>query len=80
MPSICKCMCKCGYITTIHTDLHLLYGDITAVWASMCKCMCKCGYIATLHTDLHLLYGDITAVWARLGPHGTIHILVSPHD
>ena len=30
--------------------------------------------------SLHLLYRDITpAVWARLRPHGTFHILVSPH-
>ena len=36
---------------------------------------------STLNADLHLLYRDVTlAVWARLRPHGTIHILVSPHE
>ena len=43
---------------------------------------CKFIYnIFTLNTDLHLLYRDvILAVWARLGPHGTIHVLMSPHE
>ena len=37
--------------------------------------------IFTLNTDLHLLYWDvILAVGARLGPHGTIHVLMSPHE
>ena len=37
--------------------------------------------IFTLNTDLHLLYRDvILAVWARLGPHGTIYVLMSPHE
>ena len=37
--------------------------------------------IFTLCTDLHLLYWDIIlAVGARLGPHGAIHVLMSPHE
>ena len=37
--------------------------------------------IFTLCADLHLLYWDvILAVGARLGPHGTIYVLMSPHE
>ena len=43
---------------------------------------CMINFEANLfQVTLHLLYRDVTlAVWARLWPHGTIHILVSPHE